>query len=48
MPIVEVLGGAQGGIEVVVIEGWVEDLMSGVLEVGRFGTTNHAMPAVKK
>ena len=42
------LSSADGGIEVVVIEGWVNDFVAVVLQVGRFDAARNRVPAVKE
>jgi hypothetical protein len=42
------LGGADGLVEVVVIEGRVDDLVAVIGEVGRLDTSRNRMPAVEE
>jgi hypothetical protein len=48
MPVERLLSGSDSGGEIVVIEGWVDDGMAVILQVGRFDAARYAVPAVEE
>ncbi len=42
------LGGFEGSGEVIAIQGWVDDLVAVVLQLGRFDATWDRVPAVEE
>ena len=42
------LGNADGGIEIIIGQGWVQDFVAVVLEEGRFHTARCRLPAVEE
>lgn len=43
-----VLGRSDSGGEIVVVKGWIDDLVAVLFEVGRFNTTGNRMPTVEE
>lgn len=42
------LGGHKSSVEVIVVKGWIYDLVAVILQVGRFDATRNRVPAVKE
>jgi len=42
------LGGTDGGIEVVIVQRWIDDFVASVPQASRFDTADYAVPAVEE